>query len=480
MRSDWVARLAVTVAVFSLVGVTAAFGLTPSAALARYSTGDASARAASTGDLTSAGGAPAAVTLSTASPDWPVYHNDSARTGYASSFPTLRPPLTRRWADRLDGAVYAEPLVVGGRVIAATEGDSVYGLDPSTGRIVWHRRLGTPVPLAKLPCGDTDPLGITGTPAFDPRTDTLFVVAEVSGPRHVLVALDPAHGAVRWSRGIDLAGDDPATHQQRAALAVGNGYVYVGLGGLYGDCGQYRGEVIGVPTSGHGATIAYRVPTRREGAVWATGGVVLDSHGNIYVSVGNGSSTSAYDGSDAVLELSSGLALRSRFAPARWAADNAADLDLGSLSPVLVPGGYVFIAGKSGIGYLLRQGQLGGIGGQLASRPVCRAFGAAASVGPSLYLPCTDGLRQVVIGTDASIHVGWHTASGANGPPVVGGGAVWSLDLASGKLLAIDPATGESRATIAVGSVPHFASPTLWGGEVFVGTLNGVTAVGGA
>jgi len=104
----------------------------------------------------------------------------------------------------------------------------------------------------------------------------LFVVAEVTGPRHVLFALDAADGSVRWSRGIDLPLDDPATHQQRAALAIGNGYVYVGMGGLYGDCGQYVGELFGVPTSGVGPTISYRVPVAREGAIWAAAGPVLD------------------------------------------------------------------------------------------------------------------------------------------------------------------------------------------------------------
>jgi len=49
-------------------------------------------------------------------------------------------------------------------------------------------------------------------------------------------------------------GDDPRTHQQRPALVVANGYVYIGFGGLAGDCGQYVGEVVGVPASGSGAT----------------------------------------------------------------------------------------------------------------------------------------------------------------------------------------------------------------------------------
>ena len=410
-------------------------------------------------------------------PDWPTYHANAARTGAATDFPAPVGGLVTAWAAALDGAVYGEPLMVGGRVLVVTENDSVYALNPASGHVLWRRNLGTPVPLASLPCGNIDPLGITSTPVYDASSRSLFVVAEVSGPHHVLVALDPASGAVRWSRGVDLPGDDPTTHQQRAALALGNGYVYIGFGGLAGDCGAYRGEVVGVPVSGQGATIAYRVPVAREGAVWAPGGPVLDPSGNLYVSVGNGSSTTTYDGSDSVLELSPTLQLRSRFAPSRWAEDNAHDLDLGSLSPVLVPGGLVFIAGKSGIGYVLRQGALGGVGGEVASHAVCPAFGGAAQNGATVYVPCSDGLRMVVIGSSGAIHVGWHTNSGATGPPVLGGGAVWSLDLASGALLALSPATGTVLARIEVGPLPHFASPTLWDGVVLVGTMRGVTAI---
>ena len=54
----------------------------------------------------------------------------------------------------LDGAVYGQPLVVGGTVFAATENDTVYALDPVTGKAVWQSHLGTPVPRSALPCGE--------------------------------------------------------------------------------------------------------------------------------------------------------------------------------------------------------------------------------------------------------------------------------------------------------------------------------------
>lgn len=409
--------------------------------------------------------------------DWPVYHLDAQRTGYLASFPSYRGPLAVAWTAKLDGAVYAEPLVVHSRVIVATEGDSVYSLDPASGSVVWTRKLGTPVSRSSLPCGNIDPLGITSTPVYDAATGSLFVVAEVSGPKHVMFALDAATGAVRWSRSVDLPGDDPTTHQQRAALALANGYVYAGFGGLAGDCGQYTGKVVGVPTSGSGSTIAYRVPVQREGAVWATGGPVIDTAGNLYVSTGNGSSTTKFDGSDSVVELSPTLQQTSIFAPVGWAQDNARDADLGSSTPTLLPAGFVFIAGKAGIGYVLRQGNLGGIGGQVFSKSVCAPFGGTASLGSSVFLPCTNGVTRVTVTPGGQFAEDWHTTSGANGPPVIGGKTVWTVKTSAGTLYALDLTTGAVQGSLTIGPVPHFATPTLWQSQVLVGTMSGVVAV---
>ena len=165
-------------------------------------TATAAATAAPTGTTTPTA-TPTTPTASTVrpsvavAPDWPVYHFDSGRSGEYPSFPAFNGTLIPGWSTTLDGAVYAEPLVVHGTIIAATEGDSVYAIDPASGAIQWRQNLGTPVPLSTLPCGNINPLGITGTPAFDPATGSVFVVAEVTGPGHVLFALDAVTGAVQ-------------------------------------------------------------------------------------------------------------------------------------------------------------------------------------------------------------------------------------------------------------------------------------------
>lgn len=413
--------------------------------------------------------------------DWPVYHHDPARTGYAAATPPAG-KLSIAWTRRLDGAVYGQPLAVGGLVIAATEGDSVYGLDRASGAVRWRTHLGTPVPLANLPCGNIDPLGITGTPVYDPATGLVYAVAETTGFRHILAGISVTDGRVRFRRDIPAPDGSPRFDQQRAALALAGGRVYVAFGGLDGDCGPYRGSVTGVPVSGHGPLVSYVVPTAREGGIWGTGGPVIGPGGTVYVSVGNGAASGgAFDGSDSVTALSPALRRKGIFAPSVWASDNASDLDLGSMAPALLPTGKILAVGKRGTGYLLTASHLGGVGGQVAIGPVCRAFGGPAVHGTVAYVPCMDGGMAAVDTAGSRIRVLWRGPPAAAGSPVLGGGAVWVADWNAGTLYQLDPASGQVRHQISLGAtLPHFVSPSLSGQLALVGTMRGVVAVTGA
>ncbi|MCH6471745.1 outer membrane protein assembly factor BamB family protein [Sinomonas terrae] len=409
--------------------------------------------------------------------DWPTYHHDAARTGAALNLPPMG-ALSSAWSARLDGAVYGEPLVVRGRVIVATESDTLYALDPADGHVVWRRNVGTPVPGSALPCGDISPLGITGTPVYDAATGLVFAVAEVSGGRHELVGLDAGDGALIVRREVEPPQGDHIAYQQRAALTVLDGRVYVAFGGLDGDCSDYVGTVLSVPTTGSGALGSYVVPTPRLGGIWAPGGSAVDGS-RLLVPVGNGDSVTTYDGSDAVLSLDASLKRTDFFAPSSWAQDNADDADLGSMTPVRV-GAYVFADGKNGVGYVLDAGHFGGVGGAASQTPVCPAFGAPAVAGMTVYVPCQDGLQEVAVSASGTMSLGWRLPLGAAGSPVIGGGEVWVTDYATGELYALDPGDGHVRQKVQVGPVPHFVTPTLSGGRVFVGTLDGVSALAGA
>jgi hypothetical protein len=337
------------------------------------------------------------------------------------------------------------------------------------------------VPLGSLPCGDIDPLGITGTPVYDPATGLVYAVAETTGYHHLLVGVSVTTGQVVIRRDIPTPDGHPRFDQQRAALALAGRRVYIAFGGLYGDCGSYRGSVTGVPVTGQGPLVSYLVPTAREGGIWAAGGPVIGRNGTLYVSVGNGAATTGhFDGSDSVTALSPQLRQTGIFVPTTWAADNASDLDLGSMSPVVLRTGDILAVGKRGTGYLLNGSRLGGVGGQMATAPVCTAFGGAAVYGTVAYIPCEDGGLAAVDTSGNRIRILWRGPAAAAGSPVLGGGAVWLANWDAGILYQLESATGHIRGQVALGSaLPHFASPSLSGSLVLIGTMNGVTAVSG-
>lgn len=420
---------------------------------------------------------------------WPQFDQNAARTGAAVG---LRPAgaLSTAWTADLDGAVYGQPLVVGGDVIAATENDTVYAISRATGKTAWSSHVGTPVPrAAPHGCGDIYPLGITGTPIYDQSAGLIYAVAETTGYHHVLVGLNVITGEVKVRRDLDIpsTANQPAYNQQRPALAIDGGRVYAAFGGLAGDCGAYVGSVVGVALDGTGPLVSWHTPTSREGAVWGTGGPVAGPGGVLWVSTGNGAARPGdpYDGSDSVTSLSRDLHRTDFFAPAIWADDNATDSDLGSTQPVRATGDATFIMGKRGIGYLLSSTRFGGIGGELASLSICRAFGAAADIASIAYEPCGKG-GMAAIYLNASrkeIRVLWRGPDGAHGSPVVGGGAVWvtSYSDSGGTLYELDQSTGAVKCQISISQgLPHFSSLSLGGSTAYLGTLDGVTAINGA
>ena len=427
---------------------------------------------------------------------WTVYHGNPAGTGVAS--PVAAVDTTRRaWTSpALDGQIYGEPLAYAGRVYVATENDIVYALSAATGSVAWSRRLGRPVPVASLPCGDISPsVGITGTPVIDRSRDEIFVVADEladGGPQHRLVGLSTASGTVEMSQDVDPPGADPAALLQRTGLTLDSGQVMFAMGGNYGDCASYRGRVVGVPETG-GPPRYFTVdaaPGESQGAIWMGGAApVIDGRGHVWVSTGNGSvysSAHAYDDSDSVLELSSSLRLLQFFAPSTWPTNNSRDLDM-STAPVLLPDGQVLLAGKSRIVYLLSGAHLGGIGHQQATLgggagtimgSACGSDidGGAAVAGLTVFLPCTSGIIAVrAASSPPALHLLWSSGIGG-GPPIVAAGLVWTIGQ-NGVLYGLDPATGRVRQQAAIGApANHFPTPSVGDGFLFAPSADRVVA----
>ena len=421
---------------------------------------------------------------------WPVYHGDAAGSGVAAGSATFH-GATKSWTSRkLSGNIYGEPLVANGEVLVATENDVVYALRASSGGVVWSKRVGTPVPARKLPCGNIRPkVGITSTPVIDTTRSEVFVVADEwvhRGISHHLVGMSLATGAVVLDQVVDPPGTFPAAQLQRAALTLDGGNVVISSGGNAGDCATYHGWVVSVPETG-GALRTFAAdpsPGNDEGAIWMGGAApVVDNSGNIWVATGNGSNTSGADPdySDSVVELSPSLVPLQTFTPSTWATDNANDADLGSMAPALLPGGEVFQAGKSQTAYLLDQSALGGVGGQQAALgSFCGGDvdGGSAVVGDVVYTPCTQGVEAVSVQTGPpSMTELWQTST-AGGPPIVSDGLVWTVSNGgNGQLYGLDPATGNEVVHFALGAVAnHFPTPSAADGLILVASSTKVHA----
>jgi outer membrane protein assembly factor BamB len=362
--------------------------------------------------------------------DWPTYDRTADRSGVSVSSPA---PGTVRssWTASVDGAVYAQPLVVGSEVIVATENDTVYALDASTGAVRWSRHLATPVPNG-LPCGNIDPSGITGTPVADVATGRLWLVTFTAQPtyRHTLWALNLATGQTVSQRPIDVSGSDPLAQQERGALALLGSRVYVPFGGLEGDCSDYKGRVVGAPLSGSGPLVSFTTDNQRQAGIWAPAGESVRDD-NLYLATGNGTPYDQVDDSDSVLRLSQDLTVESRFTPANFESLSADDQDLGSTVPALLPDGLVFQVGKEGVGYVLDGTQLGGTAGELTSASVCEGgFGGDAVDGSTVVFSCYDSLRALQVtpgqgGAAPKLSVLWSVTGLSPGPPIIAGGVVW-------------------------------------------------------
>jgi hypothetical protein len=299
-----------------------------------------------------------------------------------------------------------------------TEDDNVLALDAGTGKPVWSRALGKPVPLDSLPCGNIDPLGITGTPAIDEAAQAIFldaVVADPSGPRHLVFALSLKDGSTIEGWPVDVGEAlkgigqtfNARDQNQRGALTILDGSVYVPFGGHYGDCGDYHGWVVGISIGNPKLVRAWS--TRASGGgIWAPGGISSDGRA-LYVATGNTMRATNWSDGEAVIRLAPDLrrsnASDDYFAPSDWRSLDDRDADLGGTNPLLfdvpranAPQPLVLALGKDRRAYLLDRRHLGGVGGSLAAETV--ATGPIRTA-PAAY-PAPDGVFVAFEGEGAN------------------------------------------------------------------------------
>jgi len=364
---------------------------------------------------------------------------------------------------RIAGHLYAQPLYwqapgsVAGQLLVATEDNDVQAIDASSGVEIWRRSLGRPVPLSSLDCGNIDPLGITGTPVIDEATQAIYgdaMVADVAGPRHRVFALSLKDGSPLPGWPVDVTDALAARGErfnardqnQRGALAILDGRLFVPYGGHFGDCGNYRGWVVGISLDDP-RDVASWSTRGRGGGIWAPGGIASDSR-SLFVATGNTIGVSTWSDGEAVFRLAPDLGRRDGpenfFAPTDWHTLDSRDADLGGTNPLPldVPSArgaqpLVLALGKDARAYLLDRNRLGGIGGSLvsgivATRPIRTAPVAypggegvyVAFQGPGAHCPNArrdDALTvlQIRAGSPPTLVTGWCGALRGEGSPIV-------------------------------------------------------------
>ena len=273
----------------------------------------------------------------------------------------------------------------------------MYALNAGTGNVIWHRNVGAPV-ISGLPCGNINPLGITGTPVVDLASRSLFFDAMIAGAtiKHLIFSLNVDTGATRSGWPVDVNAKaryngltfTSLIQNQRGALGLVNGVVYVPYSGHLGDCGSYHGWVVGVPINNPSNVTAWA--TRAiGGGIWGHGGVA-SSGTNMFVITGNTFQTGGqWGGGEAVIRLQPGPVFSGNpsdyWAPTNWLQLDNGDTDLGGCGPVVItvngatPSQLVLALGKDGKAYLLNRNNLGGIRAPVASAQVATSIRGQAA-----------------------------------------------------------------------------------------------------
>jgi hypothetical protein len=354
-------------------------------------------------------------------------HNDTSRTGQYLTETTLTPSnvnstqFGKIFSYSVDGQIYAQPLYVPGVMIngvshnvvyVVTENDSLYAFDADglSSAPLWqvsYLNSTSSLNVVPVPCGTDGSTtdiscnifpyyGITGTPVINltsssPAAGTMyFVVRTQETPTNGVPNFYQRLHAVDITTGLDVTGSpvvvsgtfpgigagssggtvvyDPEADIQRVGLTLANGNVYIGwAGAAHGWIMAYNATTLAQ------VAVFNTAPNYVLGGIWQTGnGFVVDSSGNLYLSVGDavfdasaligGPYTDDYG--DTTLKLSPTLQELDYFTPMDQlcrggnasGTDQDNDLDLGSSGPILLPtqGGTapdeLLVTGKSGYG----------------------------------------------------------------------------------------------------------------------------------
>jgi hypothetical protein len=324
---------------------------------------------------------------------------------------------------KVDSTVYPQPLYVpnlkmsDGKthnvLFVETSNDSIYAFDADSNgganaNPIWKINLAssehgagagaTAIPWQDTGSPDVAPtIGITGTPAIDPATNTMYVVGATKENGVYfsrLHAINIVTGAEQPNSPVNIAASVPGTgngssggqlafsplwENQRPALTFYNGYVYIGYG-AHGDNGPWHGWLFAYKAATLAQSAVLCLSPNGSGAgIWASGaGFPIDNGapgGRMFLVTGNGtrSTIPPFDANselgESVIALSlanGGLKPIDAFTPFNYQILNNHDWDLGAGGVLMVPDQqgthpHVLVqAGKEGRIVVLDRDNLGG------------------------------------------------------------------------------------------------------------------------
>ena len=508
------------------------------------------------------------VTVAAAATDVLTYHNDSARSGQNLTESALTPAtvnsahfgLLRTLA--VDGLVDAQPLVVTNLTVSGqarkvlfvvTEHGSIYTFDADDGTPLVHRSLlGTGETTSDSHgCGQVFPeIGITSTPVIDRGVGaqgTLYAVAmskdagghyiqrlhaldlvtlaEQSGSPVVITGTYPGTGSASSGGTVTF---DPGQYKERVGLLLLNGIVYTAWAS-HCDVQPYTGWIMGFDQSTLAQTrILNVVPNGGLGAIWQSGGgMAADPQGNVYALVGNGTFDTTFDAgglpahknygnSFVKITTANPLAVTDYFAMNNVASENAADVDLGSGAPMVLPdqqdsNGTVrhlaVGAGKDGHLYLVDRDNMGkfmsgsnAIWQDLTHVLPGGIWSAPAYFHGKVYFADVNGTLKAFVLSQAKLSsapaavtgnvFGFPGASPSVSANGTSGGIVWAVESTKSQPAVLHAYDAENVATELYnsnqaaagrdhfGNGNKFITPTIANGKVYVGTPKSVAVFG--
>lgn len=388
------------------------------------------------------------------------------------------------------GNVHAQPLYIEGgpngpMIIAVTASNNIYALNATTGAVIWQRTDIGPAVTSGLPCGNINPVGTIGTPVVDLASGSLFFDALIAGSpiKHFIYSLNVDTGTTNAGWPVDVNATasyqgitfESLRQEDRGALALVNGIVYVPYSGYFGDCNPYHGWVVGVQANNPSGVMAWAT-TALGGGIWGHSGVASDG-ANMYVITGNTFNTGGnWMGGEAIIRLQAGPVFNgppstvNYWAPTNWFNLDQGDTDLGGVSAMLIdvpganPSQLVLAIGKDSNAYLLNRNNLGGITAPVAQLSVGFAIGqssATYTTSQGTYFVFRTGSTikayKITPTTPPTIVFAWSVSQSGSGSPWVtttdgtSNAIVWVVGAGSGGDQRLHGYNGDTGAVVYAG-----------------------------